>query len=200
MQYDGVVRLIAVDGPERGREIVIPARGGAVGRGDACAIQLGDPSVSREHFRLELAGDELRLVDLGSTNRTRVNGEPVDERVLIAGDCITVGKTLLQVVPEGSVASLHGKSQVTIEVEAAAVMRAPTADRDPSRLARYLAAMTQIGEAVHGLGNATAAIDSARARLRDALGADRVSIAREKRGRLELSGSDGVLPWTGPIS
>jgi hypothetical protein len=49
-----VLRLIAVDGPERGREIVVPPDGAAVGRGETCGIRLADGSVSREHFRLEV--------------------------------------------------------------------------------------------------------------------------------------------------
>ena len=38
------------------------------------------------HARLERRGEDYFVIDLGSTNHTRVNGEPVRERVLAHGD------------------------------------------------------------------------------------------------------------------
>jgi len=58
-----------------------------VGRGDDASICIDEPLVSRQHARLERRGDGWVLVDLGSTNRTRVNGEVVmRERELVSGD------------------------------------------------------------------------------------------------------------------
>jgi pSer/pThr/pTyr-binding forkhead associated (FHA) protein len=56
-----------------------------VGREDA-AICIDEPLVSRQHARIERRDDGWRLVDLGSTNLTRVNGEIVRERDLVHGD------------------------------------------------------------------------------------------------------------------
>jgi len=51
-----------------------------VGRLPGCDIQLGHPSLSREHARLEPVGDSWRLRDLGSKNGCTVNGAaPTDE-------------------------------------------------------------------------------------------------------------------------
>jgi pSer/pThr/pTyr-binding forkhead associated (FHA) protein len=54
--------------------------------------------VSRHHARLAPRGGRLVLVDLGSTNGTRVNGEPVREAVVGPGDRIEVGATRLEIV------------------------------------------------------------------------------------------------------
>ena len=56
-----------------------------VGRDDA-AILIDEPLVSRQHARIERRDGSWVLVDLGSTNLTRVNGEVIRERELAHGD------------------------------------------------------------------------------------------------------------------
>ena len=56
-----------------------------VGREDA-PILIDEPLVSRQHARIERREDAWVLVDLGSTNLTRVNGDVVRERPLADGD------------------------------------------------------------------------------------------------------------------
>ncbi len=67
-----------------------------IGRLPECAVVIGDPNVSRRHAELRRRGSEVVLVDLGSTNGTRVNGAPTKERRLADGDEITVGTTTLR--------------------------------------------------------------------------------------------------------
>jgi pSer/pThr/pTyr-binding forkhead associated (FHA) protein len=57
-----------------------------VGRDETADIQVDEPLVSRLHARIERRGEDCVVIDLGSTNRTRVNGETVHERVLANGD------------------------------------------------------------------------------------------------------------------
>jgi hypothetical protein len=59
-----------------------------VGRAADNDLVLPDPEVSRHHARLFLHGTTWRVVDLGSTNGTRVNGERVRQAVFTAGDTI----------------------------------------------------------------------------------------------------------------
>lgn len=56
-----------------------------VGREDA-DVNLGEALVSRLHARIERRGNAWFVVDLGSTNLTRVNGLVVRERQLAPGD------------------------------------------------------------------------------------------------------------------
>ena len=56
-----------------------------VGREDV-DIVVDEPLVSRQHARLERREDGWVVIDLGSTNLTRVNGDVVRERELADGD------------------------------------------------------------------------------------------------------------------
>ncbi|MHC5053546.1 MAG: anti-sigma factor antagonist [Planctomycetota bacterium] len=61
-----------------------------LGRDDGCGITLKGPLVSREHCRFLASGDTYVVEDLGSSNGTHVNGEPVERKVLVEGDRIAV--------------------------------------------------------------------------------------------------------------
>ena len=64
-----------------------------VGRTDDNSLQIEDASVSTHHARLEALGNGYLLTDLGSTNGTYLNGEPLEEpRKLKAGDRVRFGK------------------------------------------------------------------------------------------------------------
>jgi hypothetical protein len=68
----------------------------SVGRMPDCNLVLADPNVSRNHAEIRPSGDRFVVVDLGSTNGTRVNGVRVDERVLQDGDEISFGNTRIR--------------------------------------------------------------------------------------------------------
>ena len=70
-----------------------------IGRLPECAVVLDDPNVSRRHAQLRREGEAVLLVDLGSTNGTKVNGIQIRERHLSAGDVITVGTTMMRFEP-----------------------------------------------------------------------------------------------------
>ena len=57
-----------------------------VGRDQEADIRVDEPLVSRAHARIERRGGDFFVVDLGSTNLTRVNGEVVGECQLHHGD------------------------------------------------------------------------------------------------------------------
>ena len=67
-----------------------------LGRLPECEVVLSDTNVSRRHAEIHLRGDHYVLVDLGSTNGSKVNGARIKERVLADGDEITLGKTQLR--------------------------------------------------------------------------------------------------------
>jgi hypothetical protein len=67
-----------------------------IGRGPDSGVRLSDASVSRRHAEVRRSGDGWTVVDLGSTNGTRVNGVPVTERRLQDGDTVTVGDAALR--------------------------------------------------------------------------------------------------------
>jgi hypothetical protein len=66
-----------------------------VGRNEDSTIVLADPNVSRHHAEVRPAGDGFVVVDLGSTNGTRVNGAKVAEHLLVDGDEVRFGNTVV---------------------------------------------------------------------------------------------------------
>jgi hypothetical protein len=69
--------------------------GATLGRGDV-EIRLEDPFASTRHARIEHQGSVLVLEDLGSTNGTYLNEEPLDgPRPLHHGDRIRIGDSQL---------------------------------------------------------------------------------------------------------
>lgn len=66
-----------------------------LGRGTDCDLRLVDPGVSRHHAELRVEDDQVVLVDLGSTNGTLVNGQPVRRVMLTDGTNVTLGRTSL---------------------------------------------------------------------------------------------------------
>ena len=72
-----------------------------LGRALEADVRVNDPRASRLHARIHVerdaAGEPVcRVVDLGSTNGTLLNGRPVTEAVLEHGDKLTVGEHLLR--------------------------------------------------------------------------------------------------------
>jgi hypothetical protein len=66
-----------------------------LGRGTDCDLRLVDPGVSRHHAEIRVEDGEVVLVDLGSTNGTFVNGQPVRRVALTDGTRVTLGRTTL---------------------------------------------------------------------------------------------------------
>ena len=94
-----MARLITVDGPEKGKEFELEepvATSLLGGRDPRHPIAILDTTVSREHFRIDHIRDGFRLVDLGSRNRTFLNGIPIRENMLRSGDVIAVGDSELR--------------------------------------------------------------------------------------------------------
>ena len=68
------------------------SEGALLGRGDQADIRLEDTFASSRHARLVPQGDVMVLEDLGSTNGTYLNGEPLrGPQPLHVGDSIRIG-------------------------------------------------------------------------------------------------------------
>jgi hypothetical protein len=64
-----------------------------IGRHPDSNLVLADPNVSRNHAEIRPKGDRFEVIDLGSTNGTRVNGVRIDAQVLQDGDELSFGNT-----------------------------------------------------------------------------------------------------------
>jgi hypothetical protein len=80
-----------------GKRLVVGPAGVTLGRSRQCDIVLSDPNVSRQHAEVRPRGGSWVLIDLGSTNGSRINGRRVDgPEVLKPGDRIELGETSLK--------------------------------------------------------------------------------------------------------
>src|SRR5947209_10460408 len=69
-------------------------------------LPLKDKYFSRIHFMVEVNPPQCRLMDMGSTNGTHVNGARVPMADLKDGDQIRAGRTILRVSVEGGDSSV----------------------------------------------------------------------------------------------
>ncbi len=73
-----------------------------IGRSRNCEVMVADPSVSRNHALITVDGDRITVQDLSSSNGTFVNGNRVENEVVVrSGDEIMVGESRLWLVAEG---------------------------------------------------------------------------------------------------
>jgi pSer/pThr/pTyr-binding forkhead associated (FHA) protein len=85
-------------------EFAIAAAVMLVGRDGDADIRVAEPLVSRAHARIERRGEAYFVVDLGSTNLTRVNGEVVAERQLQHGDEVRFARARCVFLADGGTA------------------------------------------------------------------------------------------------
>lgn len=105
-----ILRILS--GPDAGKSLVLDPSSpphAVLGQASSCAVQLGDPHVSRRHIALTATATHVLLVDLGSMNGTRVNGVLVREARLYGGESIAIGRTLIGVeTDEATAANVPG--------------------------------------------------------------------------------------------
>jgi hypothetical protein len=77
------------------REVFLPAGSFVVGRAPDADLRLHDETVSPRHVVLDVAGDRVRLRDIGSLNGTSVDGVPAVAVDLVNGNRIQLGDTTL---------------------------------------------------------------------------------------------------------
>lgn len=89
------ITIQMLEGFERGRVFSDLPTPVTIGREEDNTIQLNDERVSRFHVKIQEDGGRIILTDLESTNGTRINGHPVQVRVLQHGDQMSIGRSLL---------------------------------------------------------------------------------------------------------
>lgn len=80
-----------------GERILLGQQPITIGRLPDCTVPVNDANVSRRHAEVRAVGSSFVLVDLGSTNGSKVNGVRIDgQRTLDDGDIVSVGTTHLR--------------------------------------------------------------------------------------------------------
>lgn len=93
------LREIATQAPPavlafEGKRVPLEGSESVLGRSRDCAIVVNDPNVSRHHASISASDEGWVLSDLGSTNGVLVNGQRMNESVLLVDrDLIELGST-----------------------------------------------------------------------------------------------------------
>ncbi len=88
--------LTVTRGPDAGRTVKVTSPSFVIGSGPSADLRLSDASVSREHLRLTLAANGVKLHDQ-SKNGTRLGGLRVIEAVVTQDVALTLGQTTLSI-------------------------------------------------------------------------------------------------------
>ena len=85
-------KLVRINDEFAGEEFTLSEVENTIGRTDDNFILLSDPSISRQHALITRDGTDYNLMDLGSSNGTRVNGREITGAVgLGPGDVVEFG-------------------------------------------------------------------------------------------------------------
>jgi predicted component of type VI protein secretion system len=111
--------LEIVEGSEAGRQLPLDSVVD-VGRDPSLPLHLDeDTQVSRRHARIALQGGQVVVEDLGSTNGTYVNDQPINSpRSLNPGDKVRIGLTVLELRTGQQVAARPSAVQVRPQLTA----------------------------------------------------------------------------------
>jgi predicted component of type VI protein secretion system len=77
---------------QNGERITLDTESLKIGRQASCRVVFNDSNVSREHAQMRRSTDGWKLLDLGSTNGTKINGVKItEEQLLVNGDELGFG-------------------------------------------------------------------------------------------------------------
>jgi DNA-binding NtrC family response regulator len=99
-------RLVVVDGPDRGRAVVLEQPKATLGRSMICTLPLTDRSVSGTHAEIEAVETGYVLRDLNSTNGCYIGEVRVREAVVPLGTRVRMGTTTVQLDPADGVVDI----------------------------------------------------------------------------------------------
>ena len=121
---------------------VVRLEGGriTIGRDPANDVVLADPNVSRFHAEVLVKGDEAELVDLGSTNGTRLDGHVIERAGIGPGSEIGIGSFAL-VFEAGTMLARDERgwlrlvsNEVVVRVKEHQILAATSLSIDPGEL------------------------------------------------------------------
>lgn len=173
---------IAWTGPEGepGEVVLVPPV--TIGRAPGNSLVLPGSFVSSQHARLELDGDRVVVVDLGSTNGTQVNGERRERAILGRNDSLRIGGYTLAVAARGDPAAA-----TLAEPLAAAAGRSGTVVFDPDT-----DAMMPLGSDGRAAEGSPPAFEQERVPLRDL---ERSGLPIHEATYLAIGGGLGSFVW-----
>lgn len=85
--------LVIRSGAQANKEFALPKSETKIGRSSTCQISLDNDTLSREHAKIIYRGSgTFEILDLGSRNGTKVNGQPIQKQMLYDNDVVQTGE------------------------------------------------------------------------------------------------------------
>jgi hypothetical protein len=104
-----------------------------IGRRTYNDIVIDEPGVSADHAELVFALGDLYYQDMGSTNGSRINGQPVQKHFMNDGDVIQLGQMTMHYRADETGLSFHQAGVLGIPGEGRAVARLPVDQQEYDR-------------------------------------------------------------------
>jgi DNA-binding NtrC family response regulator len=96
--------FLVIKGPDRGESVRLDGvRPVYFGSSPSCELVLSDKTVSRKHMMAELAGDEVLVMDCGSTNGCFIHGSRFEKISIGFGAEVKLGRTVIKFLPDEEV-------------------------------------------------------------------------------------------------
>ncbi|HRC57742.1 MAG: sigma 54-interacting transcriptional regulator [Myxococcales bacterium] len=95
--------FVVVKGPDRGATMPLRDKPVSFGSGPGCDLVLTDKTVSRKHLQAELVGDEVMMIDAGSTNGSFIQGSRFEKISIGFGSEVKLGRTVIKFFPDEEV-------------------------------------------------------------------------------------------------
>lgn len=111
---DAPPAVIVLVGPTGyiGKQWLITKSDMTIGRSVETELYVSDASLSRSHAKFEVSGNDVFILDLGSTNKTLVNGMPLApniKRKLVNNDQIKTGNVIFKFLEKGNLESISNQ-------------------------------------------------------------------------------------------
>lgn len=108
---DAPPAVVVLVGPQGyvGKQWLITKSDMTIGRSVETELYVSDASLSRSHAKFEVSGNDVFILDLGSTNKTSVNGMPLApmvKRKLVNNDQIKTGNVIFKFLEKGNLESI----------------------------------------------------------------------------------------------
>jgi predicted Zn finger-like uncharacterized protein len=97
LPMESKLSLAVIAGPDAGKMFAIETPRVVIGR-EEVDLPLDDPEISRHHAAIEVRGEDILLLDLGSTNGTFVGDQAVNQAPLENQSEFTIGGSTLMLI------------------------------------------------------------------------------------------------------
>ena len=152
--------ILSLDG-QLIKEFTLSKERTTIGRKPHNDIQIDNLAVSGEHAIIMTILNDSFLEDLGSTNGTLVNGQPVKKHFLQSSDTVEIGKYKLKYMNEAPASMNQAEFEKTMVLRAPAAAAPKQEVRNPTDTQTNLQVTPNLGEAVANAQTGPAAAPAA---------------------------------------